>query len=422
MSKHSIKDLLSNLTTKKFRTILFLGISAGLPLMLVFSTVKIWLRREEIDLSTIGYFSWLTIPYSINFLWAPLLDNIYSKKLGRRRGWLYLSQFGLSCSMLLMGFFHPTESLLGIIIMTFLIALFSATQDIAVDAYRTEALSDDEQGIGASLYVYGYRVGMLISSGFGLWMVDPQTLDVSFGQMYQIMGLLMLVLMTNTYFASEPPMLKQDSKGIVQAVFLPFKEFFTREGALIMFFFVLLFKVGDGIAGSMYGTYYVDLEYSNKVIAEVTKGVGFISTMAGLGVGASLMYIWGIRRCLVLFGVLQALSTLFFAFLPNLGFGYLPLACVVSFEDFSSGLGTTAMVAFISSISNKMYTATQYALLASLAALGRTFFAGFSGDLVKSVGYQNFFFFCSFIAIPGLFLAYKISKQEGLLDRREEAT
>ncbi len=412
MKKHSFKELIQNLALKKFRIVLFLGISAGLPLMLVFSTVKIWLRREGVELETIGYFSWLTIPYSINFLWAPFLDHLYFNKWGRRRTWIYLTQLGLCFSMLFIGFFDPQSGLLSIMICTFLIALFSATQDIAIDAYRREIMTDDEQGIGASLYVYGYRLGMLVSSGFGLWVVDPETLGLSFAQMYQVMGLIMLLLMSVTFFSKEPEKKQIKEKSFIAVVINPFKEFLTRPMAIKMLLFVLFFKLGDGIAGSLYGTFYVDLGYSNKMIAEVTKGVGFLSTMAGLGVGASCMYLWGINRCLLSFGLLQAVSTAAFALLPLIGKSYLSLALIVSFEDFSSGLGTTASVAFISSITNKYYTATQYALLASLAAFGRTFFSGFAGSLVESIGYQNFFLFCSFIALPGLFLAMEMRKLE----------
>jgi len=419
--KHSIQELLRNLIlVKKFRVVFGLGISAGLPLMLVFSTVKIWLRREDIDISTIGYFSLLTLPYSINFLWAPLLDNIYIKALGRRRAWIFIAQFGLGVSLLSIGLFDPKSSLMGVIIFTFLISLFSATQDIAVDAYRTEVMNDEEQGIGGSLYVYGYRVGMLLSSGFGLWMVSPETFDLSFAQMYQLMGLFMFLLMGVTFYGTEPAVKIQKAKSFVDAVFVPFKEFFSRDLALTIFFFVLLFKVGDGMASSVYGAYYVDLGFDNKIIAEVTKGIGFFSTMAGLAVGASMMYIFGINRCLVGFGLLQALSTGLFAILPmlmtNLGSKY-GLMLIVGFEDFSSGLGTTAMVAFISSMADKRFTATQYALLASLAALGRTLFSGFSGKIVEltsdnpdNLDYTFLFIFCAILAIPGLFLARRIQK------------
>lgn len=410
--KHGLKELFTKLlSVKKFRTVFMLGISAGLPLMLVFSTVKIWLRRENIEISTIGYFSWLTIPYSINFLWAPLLDNLYSKLLGRRRGWIFIGQIGLVISLLFMGFFNPNSSLLGITLCTFLISVFSATQDIAIDAYRSEIMDDEEQGIGSSLYVYGYRVGMLLSSGFGLWMVDPDTFNLSFAQMYQIMGLIMLCLLAVTYFADEPTVKVEKAKSFTEAIIIPFKEFFTREMAFTIFFFVFLFKIGDGMASSIYGPYYVDLAFTNKTIAEVTKGIGFISTMSGLAVGASLMYMWGINRCLVLFGLFQAASTAMFSALPLLGSTKLALAFIVGFEDFSSGLGTTAMVAFISSIADKRFTATQYALLASLAALGRTLFSGFSGDIVASIGYSAFFIGCALLAIPGLILAHRIQKK-----------
>jgi PAT family beta-lactamase induction signal transducer AmpG len=417
--KHSFKELVSNLLkVKKFRVVFALGISAGLPLMLVFSVVKIWLRRDGVDISTIGYFSWLTFPYSVNFCWAPLLDNIYSSKLGRRRGWIFLAQFGLSLSMILIGFFNPRTSLLGITLFTFLISFFSATQDIAIDAYRTEIMDDEEQGVGGSLYVYGYRIGMLLSSGVGLSLVDPKSLNITFNQLFQILGCLMFLLTFITYYADEPQVVKEKAKSFFDAVFVPFKEFFTRDFAFTIFFFVLLFKVGDGMASSVYSAYYVDMGFSNLEIGAITKGIGFFSTMAGLAIGASLMYMFGINKCLVGFGFMQAVSTGAFAILPKLMTilgSKTALGIIIGFEDFSSGLGTTAMVAFISSMADKRFTATQYALLASLAALGRTLFSGFSGKIVEltssnpeNLDYTFLFIFCALLAIPGLILARRI--------------
>jgi PAT family beta-lactamase induction signal transducer AmpG len=426
--KHSFKELILNLKKKKFFVTLMLGISAGLPLMLVASTVKIWLRREDIDIKAIGYMSWLMMPWSFNFLWAPLLDNFFIQKFGRRRTWIMLAQLGMGISMFAISFTSPKTSILALAACAFGIAVSSATQDVAIDAYRREIMDDEEQGIGASLYVYGYRVGMLIASGFGLWIVDPDTWNFSFNQMFILMAVMAIALMGVTWWADEPQAEHiAEHKNFNTIIIEPFKEFLTRRLAFTVLFFVLFFKFGDGVAGSLYSTFYVDLGYSNKIIAEVTKGIGFFSTMAGLAVGASIIYVLGIFRSLIIFGTLQAVSTAMFAILPTFGVSWWGLAFIVAFEDFSSGLGTTAMVSFLSVMANRRYTATQYALLASLAAFGRTFFSGFAGHAIEYFksffatadeqaqlmgGYQVFFVFCAILAIPGLILAIRIIRNE----------
>ena len=431
--KHSFKELLLALKKKKFFIILMFGISAGLPLMLVASTVKIWLRRSDIDIKSISYMSWLMLPWSFNFLWAPFLDNFFIKKFGRRRTWIALSQLGLATSMAAISFTNPNDNIFYLALCAFGIAVSSATQDVAIDAYRREIMEDDEQGIGASLYVYGYRVGMLIASGFGLWIVDPNTWNFSFNQMFLVMSVIALLMLLATFWADEPVAEHVAEKKTLHTVVIePFKEFLTRKLAFTILFFVFFFKFGDGVASSLYSTFYVDMGYSNKVIAEVTKGIGFFSSMAGLAVGASVIYVLGIFRSLIIFGTLQALSTAMFAILPIFGASWWSLAFVVAFEDFSSGLGTTAMVSFLSVMANRRYTATQYALLASLAAIGRTFFSGFAGhaiDLFKGLfsstsesmqlmgSYQLFFIFCGLLAIPGLVLALRIIKNESHINQ-----
>lgn len=431
--KHSFKELFLALKNKKFFVVLMLGISAGLPLMLVASTVKIWLRREGIDIKSIAYMSWLMLPWSFNFLWAPFLDNFFVKKFGRRKTWILISQLGLVVSMFAISLTDPLTSVISVAACAFLIALSSATQDVAIDAYRREIMDDEEQGIGASLYVYGYRIGMLIASGFGLWIVDPETWNFTFNQMFVVMSIVAASMLVITLWADEPRALNiNEKKNFSIIVIEPFKEFLTRKLAFTVLFFVVLFKFGDGVAGSLYSTFYVDLGFTNKVIAEVTKGIGFFSTMAGLAVGASVIYVLGIFRSLIVFGILQAVSTAMFALLPVFGASWTSLAFIVAFEDFSSGLGTTAMVSFLSVMANRRYTATQYALLASLAAIGRTFFSGFAGhaisffksfyphlsielQLVK--GYQIFFVFCAVLAIPGLLLAIRIIRNESHINQ-----
>ena len=391
--------------------ILLLGFSSGLPIMLLYSSIKIWLRRENIDLSTIGYFSWITIPYSFNYIWAFLLDRYIPTSLGRRRSWLVITQLGLIACLISLGFGDPSLSVPYIAICGFLVCFFSATQDIVVDAYRREILPDEELGLGASIGVYGYRIGMLVASGFGLWVVDPETLGFSFQQMFQLMACFMLIGVGASFFCQEPEINGSRSHTLKESIIEPFKDFLTRPGSLWILAFILFFKLGDSIAGSMLGTFYVDLGFSNKTIAEITKGIGFISSMAGLFIGGFAIYNLGIVRCLWIFGILQACSTLFISALTFDASPFM-LTLVVAFEDMSSGMGTATLVAFMASLTNKNFTATQYALFSSLASFGRTFVSGFSGVLIEATDYRVFFIICCLLAVPGLLVLLKVQKVE----------
>jgi MFS transporter, PAT family, beta-lactamase induction signal transducer AmpG len=412
----SFLNLIKALTTRRMLVVLLLGFSSGLPIMLVASTLKVWLRREGIDLSTIGFMSWLMTPYSFNFLWAPLLDRYTLGSVGRRRSWMLLTQVGLFAAIFALGFANPASSLTLILVLGFIISLFSATQDVAIDAYRREILPDNELGTGAALGVYGYRIAMLVASGFALWIVDKDTLGLTFNQSFMIVSAFMAVGLLTTLFVAREPEAESKPTSLKTAVVEPFLEFFKRHGAIVILLFILMFKMGDAIAGSMLSPFYVDLGYQNKDIAEVAKFFGFASSMAGLFIGGALIYKLGIYPCLWIFGILQALSTGFFALLsvsqPTWGL----LAGVVAFEDLSGGMGTAALVAFMSTMANKKFTATQYALFSSLASFGRTFFAGFAGKLITAVGYTNFFLLCSALALPGLILLHfmiKLQKSEG---------
>jgi PAT family beta-lactamase induction signal transducer AmpG len=232
-------------------------------------------------------------------------------------------------------FFNPTSTLTALVFSGLCIAVFSATQDVAIDAYRREIMLDEEQGIGSALYVYGYRVAMLFASGFGLWIVDPETWDWSFNQMFFMMAITAGLLSLVTWWADEPDAkTTEGKKTLYTMVVVPFKEFLTRKMAFTILFFIFLFKFGDGVASSLYSTFYVDLGYSNKVIAEVTKGIGFMSSMAGLAFGAAVVYTLGIFRSLIIFGLFQAASTAFFAILPEFQGSWWALASVIFFRGF----------------------------------------------------------------------------------------
>lgn len=401
-------------------TVFLLGFSSGLPIMVIYGSIKLWLKREGIDLSTIGYFSWIAIFYSYNFLWAFLFDRYQPFKSGRRKSWLLITQVGLALSFVLLSFGDPHVSIPFIAVAGGLLCFWSASQDVAVDAYRNEILEDHELGVGASLGVYGYRIGMWIASGFGIWITDQETWNWSFNKMFLLMGAFMIVGIVTTFWAEEPKIKGESPKTLKDSVILPFLDFFKRPGALWILFFIFLYKFGDSFAGSMTRPYYADLGFSNKDIGEIASTLGLFSSLLGLIVGGSIIYRYGFYTSLWVSGILQSISTACFALLP-VYVGRIPFSFVVFFEDLSSGMGTAALVAFMGYLTNKRFTATQYALFASLASLGRTLFAGFAGNAIEYLkvsplmfedyphaGYIQFYLVGSILALPALLFLVKL--------------
>ena len=404
----SLITLLKTLKEKRMVVVLLLGFASGLPIMLLYKSLKIWLRREGVDLTAIGYFSWVTLPYSFKFIWSPFFDRFVPFRFGRRKSWLLITQLGLIVSLLALGLTDPSLSIPAIVAAAIMVCFFSASQDIVVDAYRREILPDNELGVGAAIGVYGYRVAMLVASGFGLWIVDETTWGLTFQQMFFIMAGIMGVGIITTLFLSEPPLYGSPPKDMRQAIIDPFVEFFKKEGAIVILLFIMLFKIGDAMVGSMLSPFYVDVGFTNAQIGAVGSGLGFFSTMAGLFIGGAILFRFGYHQPMLLFALLQAASTLSFILLTKTGANLYALSGVVFFEDFSSGMGTAALVAFMSTMTHRRFTATQYALFSSLDAVGRTFFSGFSGKIITSIGYENFFIFGAVIAIPGMLLLLKM--------------
>jgi len=314
------------------------------------------------------------------------------------------TQIFLAALIAAIGFFDPKVSLLSMAAFATLVAFFSATQDIAIDAYRREYLKDEELGFGSSMNMYGYRIAMLVSGGLGIGLVNSESWGLSWNQLYYLMGAFMLIGIAATLWAPEPKVTVAPPKTLMSAVIGPFQEFLQRDGAYVVLFFVFLFKLGDALSGAMLNPYYVQVGFQNADIGLIAKTFGLASSMVGLFLGSTLMYYIGIYRSLWIFGIFQALSTAAFALLSFTGPQNWALATTVIFEDVSSGMGSAAFIAFISSVTNKRYTATQYAILSSIATLGRNFFSGFSGVLVKDLGWVNFYFFCALIAIPGMLM------------------
>ncbi len=387
---------------------LFMGFYSGLPLLLTGSLLQAWMREDGVDLATIGLFALVGLPYTGKFVWAPVFDRYAWPWLGRRRGWLLLIQLMLAAAIAALGWVDPGEAPLWMAVGALLVTFLSASQDIVIDAYRRESLLDLEQGLGASLYVNGYRLGMLLTSGGGLILAD----FLGFRKVYWLCGLLMASGSIVTLWAREPVGL-EPPRTLTEAVILPFLEFFRRPDAVWILLFILLYKLGDTMASNMTMPFYLDLGFSKTEIGAVVKLFGFWATIAGGLLGGILILRMGNYAALWLFGLLQAVSTAGFALLAHLGPSLLGLTGVISFENLSGGMGTAAFVAFMASQTDKRFTATQYALLSSLMGVPRVIVASPTGFLAEWLGWVGFFVFCALIALPGLFILVRFQRWMG---------
>ncbi len=405
MQHGNTQDLLKTIFSPRMLVTLVMGFACGLPLLLTISVLQAWMKEEGVDLSVIGMMALVGLPYTLKFLWAPFLDRFTLPILGRRRGWLLVAQIALILSIAGLGATRPGESPWMVAFMAFLVTFFSASQDIVVDAYRREDLSDEELGLGSSLYVNGYRVGMLLASGGGLIMADL----IPFSMVYLIMAACMLPCVITTFLAPEPEVPAGTPKNLQEAVIDPLIEYFSRPGALWIFAFILFYKMGDTMASAMTTPFYLDIGFSKTEIGAVVKLFGFWATIGGSLLGGVMMIRLGINRSLWIFGFLQAFSTAGFAVLAKIGHSIYGLSGVIAFENLSSGMGTAAYVAFMASITNKKFTATQYALLSSLMGVPRVLASAPTGFLAKHMGWVSFFITCTLIAIPGMLLLFKFA-------------
>lgn len=379
---------------------LAMGFTSGLPLLLSSKTLQAWMTDEGVDLKTIGLFALAGLPYTFKFIWAPMMDRFVPKFLGRRRGWLLLTQFCLAISVLAISTISPKDNLWWVACCAVLIAFFSASQDVVIDAYRRESLHDEELGLGSSLYVYGYRIAMLISGAGALMLAD----QISWNATYMILGGLCALGIFITYWAEEPKIEVRPPQNIRETIIEPLSEFFSRNGAWLILAFILLYKVGDTMAGNMTTPFYLKLGFTKTEIAAIAKTFGLFSSLTGAFIGGLLVVKLGIHRSLWIFGFFQAASTAFFAVLSGLGPVTWGLTIVVAFEDLTGGMGTAAFVAYMASLTNKKFTATQYALLSSVMGVPRTFIAAPTGYLAEALGWSSFFIVCGLAAIPGMLL------------------
>jgi len=390
-----------------------LGFTSGLPLFILYNLLSAWLKSESVDLKSIGLFALVGFPYTWKFVWSPLMDRFHFPLLGRRRGWMFVTQMALLLVVGSMGFYSPKTDLTMIVILAGAVAFLSASQDIVIDAYRRELLSDAQQGSGTALFVNAYKLSTLVPGSLSLILSDL----VSWQVVFAVTALFMLPGIVTTLFISEPEIYGTPPRNLREAVVLPFREFINRSGwshALLVLAFIFLYKLGDSMATALATPFYLDLGFSRTQIGLVAKNAGLWASLAGGILGAVWMEKTGVNRGLWIFGVLQAVAILGFAVLAQTNvstdqYATLILGAVIGMEAFAVGLGTAAFTAYIATTTDPRYTATQFALFTSLAAVPRTFFNALTGYIVAQTGWFHFFLICFVLALPGMMLLPKIA-------------
>ena len=409
MSQQTIKQSLFN---RRMLICIFTGFASGMPLYVLFSLVPAWLRTEGVGLKEIGMFALIGLPYVWKFIWSPLLDryslSLFTFKPGLRRSWMLSTQLLLLITIAALGLLDPLTQLWPIAWLCLGIAFLSATQDIVLDAYRRQILPDQELGLGNSIHVNAYRVGGLIPGSLSLVLSD----FLPWETVFLITAAFVLVGIVLTLTITEPPRPHQHPTTLQAAVVEPFHEFFSRQGvqqALLILAFMLLYKLGDGMATALATPFYLDMGYSKTEIGIVAKQAALWPVIIGGIAGGILMLKIGINRALWLFGLVQIVSILGFAVLARVGEGLWLLGLVIGFEYLGVGLGTAAFVAFIARTTNPAFAATQFALFTAVTAVPRTVASATTGIIVESIGWENFFYMCTLIAVPGMLLLFKVA-------------
>ena len=420
---------------KKMLITLSMGFVSGVPLLLTITLLQAWLTDEGVSKSTIGLFALVGLPYSLKFIWAPLFDHFTVSGLGRRRGWLLITQILLIISIIILGMANPAMNPFNVAVLATLVAFSSASQDIVIDAYRRESLTDEEQTIGASAYVLGYRIGALAAGAGGLILADYMTYQM----VYAFMSAIMIYGVFITLIAEEPKNYYEPS-NFMSAIYNPFVEFFNRYVSIniasdrltnlknrskisrrnimsntlvipiLILLFILLYKIGDTMAHSLSTNFYLDIGFSKSEIGTIVKFFGLFATLIGAFIGGLLSLKIGLYRSLMIFGIFQAIATLGFSILAYFGNSLYLLMIVISLENLAAGMGYTAYLAFIANMTNKRFTATQFALMTALMSLPRTLFSGMSGYLVEMLDWELYFIFCSLIAFPALIILIKLRR------------
>ncbi len=406
--------------------IFFLGFAAGLPLLLVFSTLSAWLRDMEIARSTIGFFGWVGITYSVKVFWAPIVDRIslplLTKNLGQRRSWMLLAQLMIALGLFIMSLINPSEQLVLLALVAVGVAFFSATQDIALDAYRIEAAVPEYQGAMSASYIFGYRVALLVAGAGAFFIAE----DWSWSLAYLCMSLCMIVGVVTVLMIDEPQQISRDiyySSGsywqrsmqwFKQAVIAPFVDFFQRNGrfAITVLCLIAIYRLSDITMGIMANPFYLDLGFSKGDIATIGKVYGFVMTLVGAFIGGLMVVRYGLFRPLIAGAVLVAFTNILFAKLALIGADISWLTIVISADNVSGGFANSAFIAYLSSLTNRAYTATQYALFSSLMTLPGKFISGFSGIIVDASSYFHFFIYAALLGIPAVILAVVVYRKD----------
>lgn len=424
---------------KRVVMVLLLGFSSGLPLLLTFSTLSAWLKGEGISRTAIGIFALVGTPYALKFLWSPLIDRlplpVLTNWLGRRRSWGLVIQALLIVFILALGSTDPVKEIWLTATFAVIVAFLSASQDIVIDAYRVEILSDEQQGPGAGAVQAGYRLAMLAAGAGALLVASQWGWFAAYATMAALLGVGMMVFLFGhepeikvsaataererraaEYLEARPHLKGTPAKvaaWLYGAVVCPFADFMARPAWWAVLLFVIGYKMGEAMAGAMANTLYIEMGFALDEIAWVSKIFGFGATVAGTVIGGALVVRLGIMRALLVFGVLQSVGNLFYVVQALAGHNIWALAVCVAAENLTAGMAGSALVAYISGLCNLAYTATQYALLSSLTAVGRTLFASASGKLADMFGWVDFFLMTTVVTLPALLILPWLMKQQG---------
>ena len=401
--------------------IFFLGFSAGLPLLLVFSTLTAWLRDMGVNHTAIGFFGWVGITYSVKVFWAPIVDRlslpVLSNRLGQRRSWIFLAQISIALGLCILSWLDPINQLTLLALTAVWVAFSSATQDIAIDAYRIEAAIPEYQGAMSASYIFGYRVALLVAGAGALYIADGWSWSLA----YQTMATLVLVGLITVICIDEPNLHRGDESTAADqprlirlanwfkaAVIGPFVEFFQRNGkfALLILLLIAVYRLSDITMGIMANPFYLDLGFSKSQIASIGKVYGFVMTLLGAFLGGLVVVRYGIFRPLIAGAIMVSVTNVLFAQLSTMGADLNGLTVVISADNLSGGFANSIFIAYLSSLTNRAYTATQYALFSSLMTLPGKFISGFSGVVVTSMGYYDFFIIAALLGVPAIIMSY----------------
>ena len=414
MTKNGIVHTLKVMFSWRMLVMFAFGIASGFPFYIVKDVLKAWMTDAHIDLATIGLFSAVTMPYTLKFIWSPVMDRFVPPFLGRRRGWILMAQVALIGAIALLGQFDPNHALSWIAVVALCVSFFGASQDIALDAFRREYLSTEELGFGTGVWMNAWRLGMYVSVGVSFLAADA---DVAWSTIHVLLSLMMIGGIVTVLLVPEPKVDAPYPKTLQESVVEPFLEFFKRRGALLILLFILLYKIGDNMAGALNIPFILTQGFTKTEYFVIVKGIGMLCLFGGVLVGGAAMVRLGIARSLWIFGLLQAVSTVFFATLVWVehdsafweAYRHLLLTAIVGFEFLATGMGQAAYATYMAIQTNKRFTATQYALLTSLMAVPGTVAASVTGFMAEGLGWSGFYIACALAALPGMLLLFTIA-------------